>query len=126
MWEHETGADADGAVSVALVNDRLALGFEVATRKDQLPCLYQWQNFQAGHYALGFEPSTHHVLGNLAARERGEMIYLDHGDERRYEATFRIHDGAQPLERLEQRIAAGAAQPAEDYPRPSGRFAPLG
>ena len=71
----------------ALVNDRLGLGFEVVTRKDQLPCFYQWQNFQAGHYALGIEPSTHHVLGNIAARERGEMIWLEHGESRSYELT---------------------------------------
>ena len=28
-------------------------GLEVVTRKEQLPCAYQWQNFQAGQYALG-------------------------------------------------------------------------
>ena len=82
VWEHDIAADAAGEVPVALVNDRLGLGFEVATRKDQFPCLYEWQNFQAGHYALGIEPSTHHVLGNNAARERGEMIWLEHGEER--------------------------------------------
>ena len=38
---------------VALVNDRMGLGFEVRTRKDQLPCLYQWQDFQAGHLCAG-------------------------------------------------------------------------
>ena len=33
---------------------------------------------------MGIEPSTHHVLGDLAARERGEMIWLEHGDSREY------------------------------------------
>ena len=36
-----------------LVNDRLGLGFEVVTRKDQLPCCYEWQNFQAGSLCPG-------------------------------------------------------------------------
>jgi hypothetical protein len=63
VWQHEMAADANGEVPVALVNDALGLGFEVTTRKDQFPCMYQWQNFQSAHYALGIEPSTNHVLG---------------------------------------------------------------
>lgn len=122
VWQHELGADANGDVPVAVVNDRLGLGLEVVTRKHQLPCAYEWQNFQAGHYALGIEPSTHHVLGNLAARERGEMIWLEHGESRSYEAVFRVLDGAGEIAGAESRIAAIARQPREDYPRPSGHF----
>ncbi|QND55572.1 aldose 1-epimerase family protein [Mesorhizobium huakuii] len=122
VWQHEMGADAKGQVPVAVVNDRLGLGFEVVTRKDQLPCAYQWQNFQAGQYALGIEPSTHHVLGDLAARERGEMIWLEHGEARAYDAVFRVLDGAGEIAAAEGRIAAIARQPEQDYPRPSGTF----
>jgi hypothetical protein len=120
VWQHELAADADGRQSVALVNDRIGLGFEVETRKDQFPCLYEWQNLQSGQYALGIEPSTHHVLGNLAARERGEMIWLEHGDERRYDSTFRVLDGAAAIVATEAKIRAAAIQPDEDYPAPSG------
>ena len=102
------------------------LGFQVTTRKDQLPCLYQWQNFQAGAYALGMEPSTHHVLGNLAARERGEMIWLEHGEGRFYDTVLSVLDGAREIEAAERRIRAIAAQPDDDYPTPSGAFTPLG
>jgi len=119
VWQHEMAADAQGEVPVALVNDRIGLGFEVTTRKEQFPCQYEWQNLQAGQYALGIEPSTHHVLGNLAARERGEMIWLQHGEERRYDSTFRVLDGADAIAAAEQRIKAIAQQPAEDYPTPS-------
>lgn len=126
VWEHETVADAAGLVPVALVNDRIGLGFEVETRKEQLPCLYEWQNFQAGSYALGVEPSTHHVLGDAAARERGEMIWLEHGDSRAYDTTFRVLDGAEQIAAAERRIRAIAEQPDEDYPDPSGRFTTLG
>lgn len=126
VWQHEMGADAKGEVPVAVVNDRLGLGLEVVTRKDQLPCMYEWQNFQAGNYALGIEPSTHHVLGNLAARERGEMIWLEHGEGRSYDAVFRVLDGAGEITATERRIAAIARQPDGDYPTPSGKFVPLG
>jgi hypothetical protein len=122
VWQHELAAGPTGDVSVAVVNDRLALGFEVITRKDQLPCMYQWQNFQAGQYVLGIEPSTHHVLGNLAARERGEMIWLDHGESRAYDAVFRVIDGAREIAATERKIAAIATQPDESYPNPSGNF----
>jgi hypothetical protein len=74
---------------------------------------------------MGIEPSTHHVLGNLAARQRGEMIYLEDGEERFYHATFRVLDGAEAIAATEQRIAAIAAQPQEDFPALSGKFLPL-
>src|SRR5690606_35527980 len=90
VWQHELAPDAEGRQAVALVNDRIGLGLEVVTSKEQFPCLYEWQNLQAGQYALGIEPSTNHVLGNLAARERGEMIWLQHGDERNYDIVFRV------------------------------------
>lgn len=125
VWEHELAPDADGRTSVALMNDRLGLGFEVVTTKDQMPCLYQWQNFQSGHYALGIEPSTHHVLGNRAARERGEMIFLEHGEERRYDAVFRVLDGADAIAAADRRITAVAQQPQDEFPEPSGVFPKL-
>ena len=126
VWQHELAADAEGQQAVALVNDRIGLGLEVVTRKDQFPCLYEWQNLQAGQYALGIEPSTHHVLGNLAARERGEMIWLQHGDEKRYETVFRILDGSAAIAASEARITAAARQPDEDYPTPSNNHLPIG
>ena len=126
VWQHELAADAEGQQAVALVNDRIGLGLEVVTRKDQFPCLYEWQNVQAGQYALGIEPSTHHVLGNLAARERGEMIWLQHGDEKRYETVFRILDGTAAIAASEARITAAARQPDEDYPTPSNNHLPIG
>jgi hypothetical protein len=122
VWQHELAADAEGEAPVLVANDRLALGLEVVTRKDQLPCMYQWQNFQAGQYAMGIEPSTHHVLGDNAARERGEMIWLEHGDTRSYQATFRVVDGAAGLRAAADRIAAIALQPEDEFPQPSGRF----
>jgi hypothetical protein len=122
VWQHELAADAQGDVPVAIVNDRIGLGLEVVTRKDQLPCAYEWQNFQAGNYALGIEPSTHHVLGNRAARERGEMIWLEHDEGRSYQAVFRILDGEREIAAAERRIGAIARQPQDEFPVPSGRF----
>jgi hypothetical protein len=126
VWQHELGSDAENKQFVALVNDRVGLGFEVETRKDQFPCLYEWQNLQAGQYALGIEPSTNHVLGNNAARERGEMIWLQHGEEKRYDSVFRILDGAADIAASEARIRAISSQPDDEYPLPSGNHLPIG
>jgi len=126
VWQHEMGADATGLVPVALVNDALALGFEVTTRKDQFPCMYEWQNLQAGQYAFGIEPSTNHVLGHQAARERGELIWLEHGEERSYDSKFRVLTNAAEIAGSERRIQSIARQPEDDFPQPSGRHLPIG
>jgi len=125
VWEHDMAADAAGLVPVAVVNDRIGLGFMVETRKDQFPCALQWQNFQAGHYVMGVEPSTHHAQGNRFARDRGEMIWLQAGEERQYHSRFVVLDGAAAIASTEARIAAIATQPDTDYPVPTGRLAAL-
>jgi hypothetical protein len=126
VWQHELAADGNGDVPVALVNDRIGLGLEVVTRKEQFPCQYEWQNLQAGQYALGIEPSTNHVLGNKAARERGEMIWLEHGEEKRYDTVFRVLAGKAAIKEAEARIRAIAVQPGDDYPEPSNNHRPIG
>lgn len=126
VWQHEMAVDAEGRVPVAVVNDRLGLGFMVTTFKDQFPCMYEWQNLQAGQYAVGIEPSTNHVLGNLGARDRGELIRLGHAEERRYDTTFTILPDTAAIAAAEARIAGIAAQPNEDFPAVSGRFQPIG
>lgn len=125
VWEHDMAADSDGHVPVAVVNDRIGLGIEIETRKDQFPCAYQWQNFQSGNYVMAVEPSTHHVKGNLFARSRDEMIWLEAGDARHYQTRFRVLDGAEDIASSEARITAIARQPDTDYPAPSDQFTPL-
>jgi hypothetical protein len=126
VWEHWMGDDGEGLVPVALVNDALGLGLLIETRKEELPCQFQWQNLQAGQYALGIEPSTNHVLGKPFAEERGELIWLEHGEERSYTTRFAVLDGASAIAAAEARIRAIAAQPGEDYPEPTGRWDAIG
>jgi hypothetical protein len=125
VWQHELAPDADGRVSVALINDRIALAFELSAVKAEFPCMFEWQNFQAGQYALGLEPATHHVQGPVFARARGEERLLEHGETLNYHTDFRIHAGADALAAVRARIAALAAQPDDPYPAPTGNFVPL-
>lgn len=125
VWQHDMAADAVGEVPVALVNDALALGVAIVTHKTQFPCALQWQNFQSGNYTMGLEPVTHHVLGDLAARARGEMIWLGAQESRQYDTQFHVLAGAAPIADMAARIAAIASQPTNQYPKPSGNFPPL-
>jgi hypothetical protein len=65
------------------------------------------------------------VLGNRAARERGEMIWLEHDESRSYDMTMRVLDGPAETAAREQRIAAVARPPEDDFPPPSGNFPAL-
>ncbi|HVI98996.1 MAG TPA: aldose 1-epimerase family protein [Sphingomonas sp.] len=125
VWEHQMAADGDGRVPVALVNDAIGLGFQVETIKEQFPCQFEWQNFQMGQYALGIEPSTTHVLGKPFAKERGELIWLEHGEERRYDTILSVLDGADAIAAAERRIAGIAQQTDDEFPEPTGQFAPI-
>lgn len=125
VWQHAMQSDDQARVRVALLNDRLGLGFMMETRAEQFPCYFQWQNFRSGYYTMGLEPATHHVLGRRFAEERGELIWLGHDEDRLYETSFVILDGGAALAAAEARIRAVMPQPDEDYPQPSGHFPPL-
>ncbi|WP_336969228.1 aldose 1-epimerase family protein [Sphingobium aromaticiconvertens] len=126
VWQHDMAPDAQGRVEVALVNEALGFGFSVITRKDQFPAMFEWQNLHAGHYAVGIEPSTNHVLGKDFARDRGELIELEHGEERLYETELHVLPDTAAVADAVRRIEGVAIQPADDYPAPSGRFPPIG
>jgi hypothetical protein len=122
VWQHEMAADAAGKVPVALVNDGFnggqGLGFLVETNRSEFPAQYEWQNFQEGQYAFGIEPSTNHVMGKPFAKERGELIWLDHGEEKSYTTRFAVLDGPGEIATVKKRIRAIAVQPDDEYPHP--------
>ncbi len=126
VWQHDMVSDSDGRVEVAIVNEAIGFGFAVVTRKDQFPAMFEWQNLHAGHYAIGIEPSTNHVLGKDFARERGELIELEHGEERRYGTVLRVLPDAHAVAAAVDRIERVARQPQEEYPQPSGHFPAIG
>ena len=130
VWQHEMAADPSGRVPVAIVNDDFnggrGLGFLVESRKSEFPAQYEWQNFQEGQYAIGIEPSTNHVFGKPFAKDRGELIWLEHGEERSYTTTFAVLDGRDEIAACERRIGAIAVQPEDDYPAPTGQWERLG
>lgn len=130
VWEHWMGADADGRVPVAVVNEGFdggcGIGVLVETSKAEFPCQFEWQNLQAGQYAIGVEPSTNHVYGKPFAKERGELAWLEHGETRSYTTRFQVLDGLAAIAAAEARIAAIAVQTTDEYPTPSDRWDAIG
>ncbi|WP_329237001.1 aldose 1-epimerase family protein [Actinoallomurus sp. NBC_01490] len=105
VYEHELASDAKGLTGAALVNDRLGLAVSVEWRAAEFPCFFQWLNLRAGDYAVGVEPSTHHVAGDAAARDDGSMIWLEPGETRTYRTSFRVHQGAEEIAALQARLS---------------------
>lgn len=94
VYAHDLTADSSGLVRARLVNDRLGLAFELEYDQSQFPSFFQWLHLREGAYAVGFEPSTHTVGGEQAARDDGTMTWLAAGESRTYSTTFRILDQA--------------------------------
>jgi galactose mutarotase-like enzyme len=105
VYEHELASDGEGLTGAGLVNDRLGLAVSVEWRAAEFPCFFQWLNLRAGDYAVGIEPSTHHVAGDAAARDDGSMIWLEPGETRTYRTSFRVHRGAEAIAALQARLS---------------------
>ncbi|GAB2964554.1 aldose 1-epimerase family protein [Streptomyces pseudoechinosporeus] len=104
VYEHELADLGAGWTGAALVNDRLALAVSVEWERAAFPCFFQWLNLRAGDYAVGLEPSTHHVAGDAAARADGSMIWLGPGESRTYSTRFRVHRGEAELAALAEHL----------------------
>lgn len=115
VYEHEL-VDSHGRYHVALLNQRRALGVEVSWDATAFPRFFEWLHLRQGAYAVGLEPSTHHVEGAQAARDQGQMIWLEHGQHRVYRSTLRVLDGEEALAEAAGRISAVHTQPDSAIP----------
>ena len=82
-----------GRQRVRVVNAARGRAFELDYDPAAFPAFFEWLNLREGSYAVGLEPSTHHVAGDAAAREDGSMIWLAHGEDRTYQTVFRFTRG---------------------------------
>lgn len=87
VYEHNLTAGR-----AAVVNERLGMAVSVHWSLDEFPCFFEWLNLRAGNYAIGLEPSTHHVAGDEAARADGSMTWLEPGETRMYRTAFRVEE----------------------------------
>jgi hypothetical protein len=124
VYQHALAAHPDGTVRSALVNRKLrggrGLGLAITVNQKQFPCQLQWQNFQEGLYALAIEPSTNHALGRDFARQRGELIVLQHGQGRSYVTELQVLEDGGAIERFAREVRALAPTPPSDFSEPTG------
>jgi hypothetical protein len=105
VFEHENAAEADGSVSVGVVNRGLQLGAYEVYRQDQLPFHFMWRMLGEGTYVVGIEPCTNRTGGRLDARARGELIELDPGEKRVYDLELGALVGGDEIEAFASRVA---------------------
>jgi hypothetical protein len=126
VFEHAMAADGEGKIPVAIVNPAFdggrGLGLLVEVNRSEFPFMFEWQNFQEGQYAIAIEPSTNHVLGKPFAKERGELIWLEHGEQRSYTTRFQVLGDGDEIAAAEARIAAIATPMIDDYPAITDRW----
>ncbi len=86
----DADADADGMCRCQAKNERLGLILEIAFPKDRLPWLVNWQHWGKNEYVSALEPATNPPIGQNAARESGNLKYLEPNQLITYELTFNI------------------------------------
>jgi hypothetical protein len=59
-----------------------------------------------GTYALAMEPSTNRDAGRADARERGELQWLEPGEQRRYDLEIGALPGTAAIGEFEARVRA--------------------
>jgi len=64
-------------------------------------------------------------MGKPFARQRNELIWLEHNDERRYDTTLTVLGDTAAISAAEKRIRSICGQPDEDYPTPSANYRPI-
>lgn len=91
VFRHRPKADVEGKVQVEVRNQRLGLGLRLSYDNANLPYLLEWKMMGEGMYVLGIEPANCSVMdGRAAAREQGDLPYLEPGESRQYELTIEL------------------------------------
>jgi len=111
VWEHVPSPDSDGLVHAAVLQEDVgggrAVGLEVVYDPVTLPRLFEWRVMGEGHYVIGLEPGNLRIEGRHAAREAGDLVTLQPGEQRSYRLDlgllFGPHDLAAARGRTEQR-----------------------
>lgn len=82
--------DRAGMSECGMYNERIKLAVALRFRKEQLPCLTNWQHLAKGEYVLGLEPGTNPPTGQAKAREENKLVILQPGEMKKYDLEFEI------------------------------------
>jgi galactose mutarotase-like enzyme len=85
VFRHQPQAAENGVAQANIENPDLGLALQLSFDQKTLPYLFQWKMMGQGTYVLGIEPTNCGVLhGRSAAREQGDLPYLQPGEQRQY------------------------------------------
>ena len=85
-------ADASGWTTATLENKRERIRLQLAFDASTLDHFVQWKNFVKGEYVMGLEPANAPIDGRGNALSRGELPFLESGEERTYRLRFTLDE----------------------------------
>jgi hypothetical protein len=97
-------SEASGIAPVGIINRQRQLGVYEHFRPSQLPRALLWRKLAEGNYIVALEPSTNRSAGRLDARQRGELVELDPGEQRSYDLELGVLQGTAALDQFAARI----------------------
>jgi hypothetical protein len=92
--------DKDGICTAALANNELNIAVVMKYKKNQLPCLTNWQHWGPGEYVCALEPGTNYPIGRNKAREQKKLIILEPCERREYDLEFSVLSDKQQISDL--------------------------
>ncbi len=82
--------DSKGCCLAGICNKKLGIGIALKYKKRQLPVLTNWQLWKKGDYITALEPGTNGPIGQTAAKQQKELIYLLPGKSKTYEIELTV------------------------------------
>ena len=105
---HDMAADDDGFVTLLLVNRAFdggwGLGIYLRYRQAELPSFIQWKMVGAGTYVTGLEPANCPVEGRDKVRARGNLQFLEPGEQREYMVEIGVLAGNAEIDEVVAKI----------------------
>jgi len=83
-------ANTEGVCTCGLYNANIGVAVALTFAKQQLPWFTNWQHWGKGEYVTGLEPGTNPPVGQACARQTGELIFIEPGEQRSYDLAFNI------------------------------------
>ena len=105
VYLHGMKPDAEGIVSLGIVNEQLGLGIRLRYSIEEFPRFIQWKMLGLGEYVAGIEPGN--ITGNRAAMRRDNTLeFIDPGGERTFTLEVTVLDGADEIRELDDTVRA--------------------
>ena len=95
LYYFDVKADENGVAKAVVENPDLldgGLRVTLSYSKETMPYCSEWKQLGEGDYVMGIEPGTWLPEGRAKARERGELLYLEPGEEYTIDLCFDIQE----------------------------------